>query len=74
MTTSSTVQSLRCETNDPGRGEKRLQDILNYTNKQMKQAISERKPLATTAGPRSLIFRGAITGVDTSKKGCSSMK
>lgn len=35
----------------------------------MKQAISERKPLATTAGPRSLIFRGAITGVDTSKEG-----
>ncbi|HDT1379227.1 TPA: DUF3313 domain-containing protein [Klebsiella aerogenes] len=50
-------------------GVKALQDILNYTNKQMKQAISERKPLATTAGPRSLIFRGAITGVDTSKEG-----
>jgi hypothetical protein len=40
----------------------------------MKQAISERKPLATTAGKRSLIFRGAITGVDSSKEGCSSMK
>ena len=26
-------------------GEKALQDILNYTNKQLKQAISERKPL-----------------------------
>ncbi|VTN08681.1 Protein of uncharacterised function (DUF3313) [Raoultella terrigena] len=39
-------------------GAKALSDILNYTNKQMKQAIAERKPLATTAGPRSLIFRG----------------
>lgn len=29
-------------------GEKALQDILNYTNKELKQAISERKPLATT--------------------------
>jgi dipeptide transport system substrate-binding protein len=29
-------------------GEKALSDILNYTNKEMKQAISERKPLATT--------------------------
>ena len=34
-------------------GEKALQDILNYTNKELKQAISERKPLATTAGKRS---------------------
>ncbi|MCS4271769.1 MULTISPECIES: DUF3313 domain-containing protein [Raoultella] len=50
-------------------GAKALSDILNYTNKQMKQAIAERKPLATTAGPRSLIFRGAITGVDSSKEG-----
>lgn len=51
------------------RREKALQDILNYTNKELKQAISERKPLATTAGKRSLIFRGAITGVDSSKEG-----
>ena len=50
-------------------GEKALSDILSYTNKEMKQAISERKPLATTAGKRSLIFRGAITGVDSSKEG-----
>ena len=35
-------------------GQKVLDKILNYT---------------TTAGPRSLIFRGAITGVDTSKEG-----
>ncbi len=50
-------------------GAKALSDILNYTNKQMKQAIAERKPLATTAGPRSLIFRGAIAGVDSRKEG-----
>ncbi len=35
----------------------------------MKEAIAQRKPVVTTAGPRSLIFRGAITGVDTSKEG-----
>lgn len=40
-----------------------------YTNTEMKEAIAQRKPLVTTAGPRSLIFRGAITGVDTSKEG-----
>ncbi|KAF1369145.1 DUF3313 domain-containing protein [Yokenella regensburgei] len=50
-------------------GEKALDQIRNYTNTQMKKAIAERKPLATTEGPRSLIFRGAITGVDSSKEG-----
>lgn len=50
-------------------GQNALDQIRNYTNQQMKKAISERKPLATTAGPRSLIFRGAITGVDSSKEG-----
>ncbi|MCS2158903.1 DUF3313 domain-containing protein [Scandinavium sp. H11S7] len=50
-------------------GEQALAQILNYTNQQMKKAISEKKPLATTVGPRSLIFRGAITGVDASKEG-----
>ena len=50
-------------------GEKALRDILNYTNQQMKQAIAERKPLVAKPGPRSLIFRGAITGVDSSKEG-----
>lgn len=35
----------------------------------MHKVISERKPLATTPGKRSLIFRGAITGVDSSKEG-----
>ncbi len=46
-----------------------LDKILNYTNTEMKEAIAQRKPLVTTAGPRSLIFRAAITGVDTSKEG-----
>lgn len=50
-------------------GQNALDQIRNYTNQQLKQAISERKPLATTAGPRSLIFRGAITAVDSSKEG-----
>ncbi|KNC91946.1 DUF3313 domain-containing protein [Trabulsiella odontotermitis] len=50
-------------------GQKALDQIRNYTNTELKQAIAERKPLATTAGPRSLIFRGAITGVDSSKEG-----
>ena len=50
-------------------GQKVLDKILNYTNTEMKEAIAQRKPLVTTAGPRSLIFRGAITGVDTSKEG-----
>lgn len=50
-------------------GQNALEQIRNYTNAQLKKAISEKKPLATTAGPRSLIFRGAITGVDSSKEG-----
>ncbi|EFC6728251.1 DUF3313 domain-containing protein, partial [Escherichia coli] len=50
-------------------GQKVLDKILNYTNTEMKEAIAQRKPVVTTAGPRSLIFRGAITGVDTSKEG-----
>ncbi|HDY3065102.1 TPA: DUF3313 domain-containing protein, partial [Salmonella enterica] len=43
--------------------------LLAYTNSKVKSAIEQRKPLVTTPGPRSLIFRGAITGVDTSKEG-----
>lgn len=50
-------------------GQQALDQIRNYTNQQLKQAIAERKPLVTTPGPRSLIFRGAITGVDSSKEG-----
>ncbi len=50
-------------------GEKALAQILNYTNTQLKAAAAERKPLVTRPGPRSLIFRGAITGVDSSNEG-----
>lgn len=50
-------------------GQKALADILTYTNTELKKAISERKPLATKVGPHSLIFRGAITAVDSSKEG-----
>ncbi|WP_459583889.1 DUF3313 family protein, partial [Enterobacter hormaechei] len=46
-------------------GQKVLDQLLTYTNTQLKSAISKRKPLVTTPGPRSLIFRGAITGVAT---------
>lgn len=70
MTASSGTQSLiiRYRNRRPV-GQKVLDKILNYTNTEMKEAIAQRKPLVTTAGPRSLIFRGAITGVDTSKEG-----
>lgn len=50
-------------------GQDVLDKIRNYTNDQLKQSLVERKPLVTTAGPRSLIFRGAITAVDSSKEG-----
>lgn len=50
-------------------GQNVLDQLLNYTNTKMKTAVAQRKPLVTTPGPRSLIFRGAITGVDTSKEG-----
>ncbi|QMR47524.1 DUF3313 domain-containing protein [Citrobacter freundii] len=50
-------------------GQQVLDRLLSYTNTQMKTSIGKRKPLVTTPGPRTLIFRGAITGVDTSKEG-----
>lgn len=50
-------------------GQKVLDELLNYTNTKLKTAVAQRKPLVTTPGPRSLIFRGAITGVDASKEG-----
>ncbi|WP_080188691.1 DUF3313 domain-containing protein, partial [Salmonella enterica] len=50
-------------------GQQVLDKLLAYTNSKVKSAIEQRKPLVTTPGPRSLIFRGAITGVDTSKEG-----
>lgn len=50
-------------------GQKVLDEIRNYTDEQLKQAFSQKKPLVSTAGPRSLIFRGAITAVNSSKEG-----
>lgn len=50
-------------------GQKALSDILAYTNTELKKSLGDRKPLVTKAGPRSLIFRGAITAVDSSKEG-----
>ncbi|HEY1845176.1 MAG TPA: DUF3313 domain-containing protein [Buttiauxella sp.] len=50
-------------------GEQTLAQLLNYTNMKLKAAAAERKPLVTRPGPRSLIFRGAITGVDNTKEG-----
>lgn len=50
-------------------GEQTLDQVLAYTNTKLKAAAAERKPLVSKPGPRSLIFRGAITGVDSSKEG-----
>jgi len=50
-------------------GKKALDEVLTYTNTKLKAAAAERKPLMSAPGPRSLIFRGAITGVDSSKEG-----
>jgi len=46
-----------------------LDQVLTYTNNKLRTAAGERLPLVATPGARSLIFRGAITGVDTSKEG-----
>lgn len=50
-------------------GEKTLAGLLNYTNTKLKAAAAELKPIVAKPGPRSLIFRGAITGVDSTKEG-----
>ncbi|MGK9174977.1 DUF3313 domain-containing protein [Yokenella regensburgei] len=46
-----------------------LDGILTYTNTKLKAAAAQRKPLVTSPGAHSLIFRGAITGVDRNKEG-----
>lgn len=46
-----------------------LDELLAYTNTKLKAAAAMHKPLVTTPGAHSLIFRGAITGVDSSKQG-----
>lgn len=50
-------------------GEQVLNQLLAYTDNKFKQSFAERKPLVSTPGPRSLIFRGAITGVSSEKEG-----
>ena len=50
-------------------GQKLLDDLLAYTNTKMKAAMAQHKPLVATPGPRSLIFRGAVTGVSSMKEG-----
>lgn len=50
-------------------GQQTLDGLLNYTNSKLKAAAAQRKPLVTSPGAHSLIFRGAITGVNTSKEG-----
>lgn len=49
--------------------EQTLDNILAYTNSQLKSAIGQRIPLASTPGPRTLIFKGAITGVSSQSEG-----
>ena len=50
-------------------GQKTLDELLSYTNNTLKNAIGQRKPIVTTPGKHSLIFRGAITGVSSEKEG-----
>jgi len=50
-------------------GQQTLDGLLNYTNSKLKAAVAQRKPLVTSPGAHSLIFRGAITGVNASKEG-----
>lgn len=50
-------------------GKMALDNILKYTNTRVKGALAERKPIVSKPGQHSLIFRGAITGVDISKEG-----
>jgi hypothetical protein len=46
-----------------------LQQVLDHTNRVLSGAFSKRLPLVQNAGPGTLIFRGAITGVNTSNEG-----
>ncbi|MCF8580402.1 DUF3313 domain-containing protein [Enterobacter ludwigii] len=50
-------------------GQRTLDELLSYTNNKMKTSIGQRKPIVTKPGPRSLIFRGAITGVTSKQEG-----
>lgn len=45
-----------------------LDNILNYTNQQFKQALETHFSLVDTPRENTLIFRGAITAIDTQKQ------
>jgi len=46
-----------------------LTQMLGYTNQSLQTAIAKQKPIASMAGQRSLIFRGAITHIESSTQG-----
>jgi len=47
-----------------------LNDLLSYTNTRLRDALSKRlKLVESNSGPRTLVFRGAITGVDAATQG-----
>lgn len=46
-----------------------LQQLLAYSNERISATLGERLTLTQAPGPRTLIFRGAITGVDTANEG-----
>lgn len=46
-----------------------LANILTYTNTRLRNSVAGRIKLVNTPGPRTLVFRGAITGVNSSKQG-----
>lgn len=46
-----------------------LDTLLSDTNTSLRAAFGERKPLVSTPGTHSLIFRGAITGVGSQQEG-----
>ncbi len=46
-----------------------LEDIRQYANNHLKAAAAQKIKIVTTPGPKTLIFHGAITGVDTGKQG-----
>lgn len=50
-------------------GAQTLDKILVYANQQLKASAEKRIQLVSKPGPRTLIFHGAITGVDSSKQG-----
>ncbi len=55
-------------------GQQVLDKLLAYTNTKVKSAIEQRKPLVTTAGPRSLISARRLRAWIPAKKGCNSMR